>query len=364
MGKPLARIGCAARRFAHRDWSCMSTRRPGLLAAIVLLVAGLAGCTLGKGAPPAVQQLLTEVPNFAPGADANLRMYKYVPPGIGSNPPMVVVLHHCFQGAADYLDDSGWHTIADRYGLVLLMPQQSVRNDISYCFSWSHQTTQTRGMGESYAISLMIERMIRDHNIDRGRIFVTGLSAGGSMALIMMATYPELFAGGGVIGAVPFGCASSGIEFPRCLLGGDASADQPDPVALGNRVRAVNRAYRGPWPRVSIWHGTEDQVSRPINGELIRLQWLNVHGLGVNPSERARLGPYPRDLYRNARGEVAVEFITLTGIGHSTPVDSAHGCGHGDMGVGNFITDIGICSSEVLAEFWGLRPASAQAPRR
>ena len=336
---------------------------PWLAILLFIAASGLGGCTLGTGAPSEVQRLLTEVPDFAPSASANLRMYKYVPASAGANPPMVVVLHHCFQGAADYLEDSGWHTIADRYGLILLLPQQSALNDISYCFSWSHQTTQTRGQGESNAIHLMVERMIRDHGIDRQRIFVTGLSSGGSMSLVMMATYPEIFAGGGVIGAVPFGCATSGIEFPACLMGSDGS-QLGDAAALGNRVRAVNPSYQGPWPRLSLWHGTVDQVSRPVNGEVILRQWLNVQGAGPNASESTRLGPYPRALYRDARGRVVTEFIALVGIGHSTPVDSAHGCGSSNDGVGNFISDIGICSSEVIAQFWGLRPvATAQAPR-
>jgi feruloyl esterase len=330
---------------------------------VVMVALAVAGCTLGTGAPPEVQRLLVEVPDFAPGHSANLRMYKYVPESAGPNAPLVVVLHHCFQSAADYLEDSGWHTVANRYGLVLLLPQQSVLNDFTYCFSWSHETTQTRGNGESQAIALMVERMIRDERVDRSRIFVTGLSSGGSMTLVMLATHPELFAGGAVIGAVPFGCATSGIEFPGCLLGSDAPA-LASPAALGDRIRAVNPSYRGPWPRLMVWHGTEDRVSRPVNGELILQQWLNLHGIASGARESARLGAFPRSIYRDHSGQDAVDFITLTGIGHSTPVDSAHGCGSSNDGVGNFISDIGLCSSEVIAQFWGLRPAAAaQAPR-
>jgi feruloyl esterase len=328
------------------------------IAVLVATACAAAGCTLGTGASREVQQLLTEVPDFAPGQEANLRMFTYVPPSAGTNAPLVVVLHHCFQTAPDYLEDSGWHTIADRYGLALLLPQQSVLNDITYCFSWSHETTQTRGQGESNAITLMVQRMLRDHAIDRTRIFITGLSSGGSMALVMMATHPDLFAGGGVIGAVPFGCATSGIQFPACLLGSDAPALSA-PETLGDRVRAANPGYRGPWPRLSLWHGTEDQVSRPVNGELILQQWLNVHGIAPGSRQVTALGRFPRAQWRDAGGRVAIEYITLTGVGHSTPVDSRAGCGTGNDGVGNFISDLGICSSEVIAQFWGLRPRAA-----
>ena len=47
------------------------------------------------------------------------------------------------------------------------------------------------------------------HDLDRSRIFVTGLSAGGAMASVMLATYPELFAGGAIIAGLPYGSAAT-----------------------------------------------------------------------------------------------------------------------------------------------------------
>jgi poly(hydroxyalkanoate) depolymerase family esterase len=55
----------------------------------------------------------------------------------------------------------------------------------------------------------MIERAIVDFGVDRRRVFVTGLSAGGPMASVMLATYPEIFAGGAIIAGLPYGCAAS-----------------------------------------------------------------------------------------------------------------------------------------------------------
>ena len=54
----------------------------------------------------------------------------------------------------------------------------------------------------------MIARMVGDHKIDQHRIFVTGLSAGGAMTSVMLATYPEIFAGGAIIAGLPFGVAT------------------------------------------------------------------------------------------------------------------------------------------------------------
>ena len=55
----------------------------------------------------------------------------------------------------------------------------------------------------------MIAAVLAAHPIDPARVFVTGLSAGGAMASVMLATYPEVFAGGAIIAGLPYGCAST-----------------------------------------------------------------------------------------------------------------------------------------------------------
>ena len=145
---------------------------------------------------------LTEVHGFGsnPGA---LRMFKYVPER--PEPALVVVLHGCTQTAASYDFGAGWSTLADRYGFVLLLPQQQPANNPNKCFNWFLADDIERGKGEALSIRQMVEAMIRDHGIDRRRVFVTGLSAGGAMTSVMLATYPEIFAAGAVIAglAVP-----------------------------------------------------------------------------------------------------------------------------------------------------------------
>ena len=43
-------------------------------------------------------------------------------------------------------------------------------------------------------------------------VYVTGLSAGGGMTAVMLAAYPELFAGGAIIAGIPYKCANDAIE--------------------------------------------------------------------------------------------------------------------------------------------------------
>ena len=123
---------------------------------------------------------LQEVADFGtnPGA---LRMLTYVPDDVPSRPALVVVLHGSTQSAAKYDLGTGWSKLADRHGFALLMPEQSRQNNLSGSFNWFQRNDTQRGEGEAHSIVQMVEQMVRDHNVDRRRIFVTGLSAGGAM---------------------------------------------------------------------------------------------------------------------------------------------------------------------------------------
>ena len=121
----------------------------------------------------------------------------------------MVVLHGCTQTAAGYELGAGWSTLARRYGFALLMPEQTKANNARLCFNWFEPHDIQRGEGEAASIRAMVEQMARAHGIDRKKIFVTGLSAGGAMSAVMLATYPDVFAGGAMIAGLPYGVANN-----------------------------------------------------------------------------------------------------------------------------------------------------------
>ena len=99
--------------------------------------------------------------------------------------------------------------MADRFGFALLLPEQRRANNPNGCFTWFSAEDTSRECGEALSIRQMIERMVIDHGIDRSRIYVTGLSAGGAMTSVMLATYPEVFAGGAIVAGLPYGSAAN-----------------------------------------------------------------------------------------------------------------------------------------------------------
>ena len=116
---------------------------------------------------------------------------------------MVVVLHGCGQTAAGYDLGAGWSTLAKHYGFALLMPEQQSSNNANGCFNWFNPEDTARDSGEACSIRQMIARMAGDAGIDARRIFVTGLSAGGAMTSVMLATSTRNIRGRGAAPSSP-----------------------------------------------------------------------------------------------------------------------------------------------------------------
>src|ERR1700751_1628550 len=224
-------------------------------------------------------------------------MFSFVPEKLQPSPALVVVLHGCGQNAAGYDFGAGWSTLAKHYGFALLMPEQQISNNANGCFNWFNADDTRRGRGEPGSIRQMIARMTSEHKIDRHRVFVTGLSAGGAMTSVMLATYPEVFAAGAIIAGLPYGVAKN---IREALNGMFQSPTRPG-RELGDLVRKASN-HRGPWPKVSVWHGSADRTVNPANADEIVKQWLAVHRLPQAALSGGVLGGLPpSDLVERGR---------------------------------------------------------------
>jgi poly(hydroxyalkanoate) depolymerase family esterase len=301
----------------------------------------------GRGARHGVRSPLVETAAFGtnPGA---LKMLSFVPNSVPHRPALVVVLHGCGQTAAGYDLGAGWSTLAKRYGFALLMPEQQSSNNAGTCFNWFNPEDAVRDAGEACSIRNMIARMVAIHGIDRRRIYITGLSAGGAMTSVMLATYPEMFAAGAVIAGLPFGVAGNVGEALRGMM----QSGQRPAAELGSAVRNASR-HKGPWPKVSVWHGSADRTVNPGNADEIVKQWLDVHHLPLAPMSEGMVDGYPRQIWWNADGETVVESYTITDMAHGTPLGTADN-GQQIGTEGAFLIEAGISSSYHIANFFGL----------
>ena len=316
------------------------------------LMRGLGGT--GAPGPDGASTHLEEIHGFGtnPG---NLRMFRYLPPRLAADAPLVVVLHGCKQTAAGYDLGAGWSTLAKRYGFALLLPEQQRSNNPNGCFNWFQPEDTERGRGECLSIRQMIETMVADNRIDPSRVFVTGLSAGGAMTSVMLACYPEVFAAGAIIAGLPYGAATNVQQaFESMFQSPTRSAD-----AWGDLVRGAAK-HDGRWPRVSIWHGSADKTVIPDNAQEILKQWIDVHGLAPTPAVRQTVDGYPREAWVDDSGEAVIESFTVTHMAHGTPL--ATGTADGNCGAaGPFLLDVGISSSYHIAKFFGVAQPLAQS---
>lgn len=269
----------------------------------------------------------------------------HLPADLADDAPLVVVLHGCTQNAAGYDHHWGWSQLADEAGFALLYPEQQRANNSNLCFNWFLTADTARGCGEVSSIRQMIETMVVADGLDRKQIFVTGLSAGGAMAAAMLATYPEVFAGGGIIAGLPFGCATSPGAFDRMRGHGGPSKQE-----LQRLVRKASE-YIGQWPRISIWQGSGDRTVASTNAESIAAQWRGVHKLDTAPAHSTSERGRSRRVWADEAGEAKIEINMIAGIGHGTPI------GNGLGTAGPYMLDVGISSTQEMARFWGLGDA-------
>jgi poly(hydroxyalkanoate) depolymerase family esterase len=284
-------------------------RRAGLPDPAVGVVASP---TPTAGAPPAPERLSATVhapPRLAPGAAV----------------PLVCMLHGCTQDAASIAAATRMNDAADRHGFMVIYPQQSRSANQSGCWNWFLPEHQARGSGEPAAIATLVRELAGDGwTIDRRRVFLAGMSAGGAMAIILAATYPDLFAAVAVHSGLVYGAATNlGAAFAAMKQGAPA-ADH------GLRTYAAMGPFARPLPSI-VLHGTADETVAPVNGEQVLQQTMSVNRLAApglcdcdpaHPSSTSRLTPagrhpYTRSQWTNARGELMHEALTVDGLGHA-----------------------------------------------
>lgn len=291
---------------------------------------------------------LTALDHF--GTDpGSLRANTYIPKNFPKNGPLVVVLHGSGQSAESYNSGSGWSTLADECGLALLFPGQRRSNNAISSFNWFKPSDSQRDDGEPLSIRQMIDHISDAQAIDPSRIFITGLSSGGAMTSVMLATYPEVFAGGAIIAGLPYRSANTLMQAIFRMNGHGGPSDRK----LDALVRGASNATDN-WPTISVWHGGSDRTVDRSNADSIVRQWQKIHGVAGPPTRLEKVGGFPRRVWCDAAGRVVIEEYIIESMGHGTPIKAGGKKGLGEEG--KYMLEVGISSTRRIAEFWGLTP--------
>jgi feruloyl esterase len=307
-------------------------------------------------APPAARDI-TRRPAAAPGPGglitvpdfgvnpAGLSMLAYRPAGLASGAPLVVLLHGCGQDPVAFALEARWIALADRVGLALVLPTQSANNNHQRCFNWFRPADVARDHGEAQSIRAMVAEAVRRFDSNPRAVYVAGLSAGGAMAVALLAAYPDVFAAGASIAGLPVG-AANGVASALTRMA-QAGPEDRSPQAWADEVRhAAPPGYDGPWPRLSIWHGALDTTVDPANARLLARQWCALHGL-AEASPVTTVHPLARHEAWGGTKQPSVELWTIPAMAHFYPVAAT-------AGPATAVLQAGISATDRIAEFWGL----------
>lgn len=302
----------------------------------------------------------------------DLRMYVHRPSGFREGLPLVVALHGCTQTATDFDDETGLIALAEEIPFLLLLPEQREENMPRRCFRWYDTHDNQPGQGESASILAMVDAAIEAEGVDPDRVFILGHSSGGAMTAVMLANYPNRFAGGAVIAGLPVGCNRPSGAFDlvwnslqvksitpdgadasyACGIGGFDLTDR-DGVEWAGYVTDSAETLPESWPLLSLWQGTADTIVNPDNLRELTEQWTTVQGIGPVADERELVGNAIREVYHDTAGIARIETWSLDGFDHAVPIDTAGdraACGQ----AADYVKTTDICAVRRIADFWNL----------
>jgi poly(hydroxyalkanoate) depolymerase family esterase len=248
------------------------------------------------------------------------RTYKlYVPPGhIGQSLPLVVMLHGCTQDPDDFAAGTGMNELARERGFFVLYPAQSRGANMQRCWNWFKTDDQQRGGGEPAVIAAMARAVIKQYGIDARRVYVAGLSAGGAMAAIVAAAYPDLFAAAGVHSGLPRGAAHNVMEALAVMKSGDSAPGYPFEISRVGAARPEQDISSPPVPTI-VFHGDLDHTVHPRNGEQViaavigHIEDITTVEQGTAPHGHG----YTRSIHQDGDGASVAEHWLVHGAGHA-----------------------------------------------
>jgi poly(hydroxyalkanoate) depolymerase family esterase len=240
---------------------------------------------------------------------AGTRNYRLYVPATASEGlrGLIVMLHGCTQTPEDFAAGTAMNAQAERHRLLVAYPAQTAADNAMSCWNWFRAGDQKRAAGEPAIIAGLTESIVAEFGIPRDNVFVAGLSAGGAMAAVMGATYPELYAAVGVHSGLAHGAANDVVSAFAAMRGETDLVLRTPPVSTDTA------------PRIIVFHGTKDTTVHPANAERIVAAARYAAPTGPSRSERVIDGRrgYLRTVAARQDGTPHVECWMIEGAGHA-----------------------------------------------
>ena len=268
---------------------------------------------------------------------AGSRNYKlWVPAGYEKRKPtaLVMMLHGCMQTPEDLAAISGMNLVAEQNNFLVVYPEQTKEANPLRCWNWFDPKHQARDAGEPAILAAVVPQVRLTHNVDSKRVYVAGISAGAAMAVVMGATYPDLFSGIGVMAGLAF---KAGTTVETGL--GAMKQGGPDPKKQGLLAfQSMSQSLGERPPRhkrrmpVIVFHGDADPYLNPLNAEQVITQWARTNDYldDGKDNDSVKAEPvktiadsvpeghsYTRSIYNDSVGHLLMEKWIVKGLGHA-----------------------------------------------
>jgi poly(hydroxyalkanoate) depolymerase family esterase len=252
----------------------------------------------------------------------------YVPKGRSAwrRAPLLVLCHGCKQTAEEIAQATRITELADRLGLIVLLPRQKDAANAWRCWNWFDRRTM-KGKGEAAIVAAQIRSVRRTYRVDRKRVLVAGMSAGGALAAVLGVHFPGLISAVAVHSGLACGAASSALKALSVMQHGpDRDVDQ---IAIALREAAKPRTLRVP---LLALHGGADKVVSPGNAIALVRQYLTLNGHAAASAGTDRSGLPAVDTERRTElaggrtqvvsewrreGRLVARYVEIIGLGHA-----------------------------------------------
>lgn len=295
---------------------------------------------------------LEEIVDFGenPG---NLRMFLYSPKSTenAQNLRVVIVLHGCSQSAKKIELQSGWSKLAEKYGFIVIYPQERISNNPMSCFRW--YSYDKKELDEVNSVMSMLSFVQNNYSVDSSRFFIYGVSAGAVLGVHTMVRNPESFSAGASLAGGPFKIGKRGIDLlTKLTFPVDRTPSEwLKRIPISSKVKV--------FPKLIVLHGTADPVNHFKNSIELTEQWSTV----VHTSQSAdsvelqfcQNESIKRSLYFDKNQQSKIVLYEILDGGHTIPIDPGH-LPHQGGTSGAFTADRDWFSTYYIAKDFGLIP--------
>lgn len=236
------------------------------------------------------------------------RDYKlYIPSTYQDQPlPLIIMLHGCTQNPDDFALGTQMNQLAEQKGLLVAYPQQPQGANPNRCWNWFRPQDQHKNEGEPSIIAGLTQAIMNEYLVKGQQVYIAGISAGGAMAAILAARYPELYRAVGVHSGLGMGSAQ---DLPSALMA----------MGCGSKPEALKQFV----PTI-IFHGDFDKTVALKNGEYLFEQAKKAYQLKdeyfelkTQTQNPTNSHAYTRTTLQNSKGVSQIEYWVIQGAGHA-----------------------------------------------